>query len=136
MQPINETLAPNDLVEGIFGGARGYAPVRVLTQFATLKSIDVVAYALRKDDLGRLLQITNGSAVTITVRPQSEEPFPDMGAVAIWQYGAGLVTVAEGPGVTVRTAETLVSGGQYGAMTLIHISGEEWLLTGYLAAAA
>jgi hypothetical protein len=81
------------------------------------------------------LRTTASSAVTITVPPQSSVTWAADTEIVIEQAGTGQITVAGGSGVTVRTSQTLKSGGQYGAITLKRVAADEWVLSGEREAA-
>jgi hypothetical protein len=88
-------------------------------------------YTLVLTDAGKEIRFTNGSAVSLTIPPNSSVAFPIGTEIIIVQYGAGTVTVGPGSGVTINSA-----GGrldlyeQYSAAALIKQNVDEWLLAG------
>lgn len=86
-------------------------------------------------DNGGYIVTSNGSAVTITVPPNSSVAFPTGSEVVVFQGGAGQVTFAAGSGVTIRSKDSnLKITAQYAAATLKKIATDEWHLLGDLEA--
>lgn len=92
-------------------------------------------YTLVLTDAGKLVTLSNASAITMTVPPNSSVAFPIGTQVILSQLGAGQVTVAAGAGVTIRTPETLLLADQYSTAALIKIGTDEWIISGRLEAA-
>jgi len=89
------------------------------------------AYTFTTLDSGKLVSVSNATAVTITVPPNSSQAFPVNSRLDFWQKGAGQITVAAGAGVTIRSSGgKLKLSGQYSAATLTKIATDEWLLFG------
>ncbi len=85
-----------------------------------------------KDSLG--VQMTKGTANTLTVPPNSDVPFRIGTIIPIEQYGAGQTTVQAGAGVTLRSRGGLLAlAAQYSVASLRKIATDEWLLAGDLA---
>ena len=84
---------------------------------------------------GKRLLVNSGSAVTITIPLNSSVAFTIGDEIELVQYGAGVVTLAPyDAGVTIRSRESALSiDGQYGAVSLVKIASDEWLLVGALA---
>lgn len=91
------------------------------------------SYTLALTDRGKTVTLSNASAVTLTIPPQSSIAWPANARIDLAQLGAGQVTVTPGSGVTLRsyTSKTKIAG-QYAAATLIRLSADEWLLVGAL----
>ena len=106
----------------------GLSPMGVNAQTGT-------TYTLVLADAGKLVTLNNGSAITMTVPPNSSVAFPIGTRIALLQLGAGQVTVAQGSGVTVNTAETLKLNDQYAAAELLKTATDTWVLFGRLEAA-
>lgn len=81
--------------------------------------------------------LSNASAITLTVPPNSSVAFDIGTALTFEQTGAGAVTVAPGSGVTINknSADTLVLDGQYSVASLIKTGTDAWTITGRLVAA-
>lgn len=101
---------------------------------STINAQTGTGYTLVLADAGKLVTLTNAGAITLTVPPNSSVAFAVGDTVNIAQLGAGQVTVAEGAGVTVNTAETLVLQDQYSTATLVKTATDTWLLAGRLVA--
>ena len=100
----------------------------IITEAGTTKT-----FALT--DIGAYVRTTSGSAVTITVPPNSSVAFPTGTEVVVFQAGAGQVTFAAGAGVTVNSKDSnLKLTGQYSSGTLKKVATDEWDLVGDLTA--
>ena len=94
-----------------------------------------VTYTLALADQGKIVESTNGSAVTVTVPPFSSIALPIGSQVTFSQMGAGQITFAAGVGVTLRSdGGKLKTASQYSVATLIKRDTDEWVLAGNLGA--
>jgi len=85
-------------------------------------------------DAGKMVTLTNGSAIALTVPPNSSVAFEVGTQIIIYQGGAGTVTVGPGSGVTVNSAGSLLDlNGQYAQATLTKIGTDVWVASGNLA---
>ena len=92
-------------------------------------------YTLVAGDAAEMVSLSNASAITLTVPPNSSVAFPTGTQIILYQAGAGQVTVAAGAGVTLRSQGTkLKLTGQYAVASLIKIGTNEWILAGNVAA--
>jgi hypothetical protein len=118
--------APADATQVLLGtGAYGIlAVLAVDTQTGT-------TYTLVLGDGGKLVTLSNASAITMTVPPNSSVAFAVGTQIAVAQLGAGQVTVAPGSGVTISSrGAALKIAGQYGMATLVKTATDTWLLSG------
>lgn len=108
--------------------AGGGGPVAINAQTGT-------AYTLVLDDADKLVTLSNGSAITLTVPANASVAFPVGTVIALAQLGAGLVTVVGASGVTVNgvTPGSQALAGQYATVTLTKLATNTWLLSGGLA---
>jgi hypothetical protein len=113
------------LIDG--SGADLLATVTVATDTGT-------SYTYALTDAGTYKRHSNASAITATVPPNSSVAFPIGSQITVEQSGAGLLTIAAGAGVTIRTTTTLKMNAQYAVATLIKVAADEWNLTGNLSA--
>jgi hypothetical protein len=91
-------------------------------------------YTLALADAGTVVEATSASSVTVTVPPNSSVAFPIGAVVELLQYGAGTLTIAAGAGVTIRSANNLLSARtQYSVLALRKRATNEWVLAGDLA---
>ena len=100
-----------------------------------LNSQTGTTYTLASTDSAKLVSLSNASAITLTVPPNSTWAAPVGTQVILYQAGAGQVTVAAGSGVTIRSnGAKLKLNGQYAVASLIKIATDEWILAGNTAA--
>lgn len=92
-------------------------------------------YTLVLSDAGKMVTLTNASAITLTVPPNSSVAFPTNTRIDLLQYGAGQVTVAAGAGVTIYSkASALKLSAQYAGATLWKKATDTWVLVGDISA--
>ena len=85
-------------------------------------------------DAGAYIRCTSGSATTVTVPPNSSVAFPTGTEVNVRAAGAGQVTIAQGAGVTINSAETLKLRKQGSTGTIKKVATDTWDLMGDLEA--
>lgn len=86
-------------------------------------------YTLVLTDAGKLVTLSNASAIAVTVPTNASVAFPVGSEVELQQIGAGDVTVAGDTGVTVSAAEGLVFSDQYQRALLTKIATNTWLFS-------
>ncbi len=90
-------------------------------------------YTLALSDAGKLVTLSNASAITLTVPAETTVVFPTGSRVDIAQLGAGQVTVVGASGVSVDAKDGDDKlAGQYSAATLIYLGSDDWLMIGDL----
>jgi hypothetical protein len=93
------------------------------------------SYTAVLGDDGKLITADNGSAITLTIPPNSSVAFGIGTQINIMQLGAGAVTVTAGAGVTLRSAGSkLKTNGQYSVATCCKIATDTWVVIGNLTA--
>lgn len=92
-------------------------------------------YTLVAADVGKLVKLTNASAITLTL-PQDSDAAYDIGKYTdLRAGGAGQVTVVAGSGATLRVSGlTAKSRAQYARFGVQKVAANEWDLYGDLAA--
>ena len=92
-------------------------------------------YTLILADAGKLVTLTNASAITLTVPTHAAVAYPVGTVIALAQLGAGLVSIAGASGVTINGAApgSDALAGQWAAATLTKLATDTWLLSGGLA---
>ena len=100
--------------------------------YNTALSAQTAAYTFVLADRGKLVTVSNGSAVNCTVPPNSSVAFAVGTSIMVAQTGAGQVTMVAGSGVTLRSSPGLKLRAQYSSCTCTKIATDEWLLTGDL----
>jgi hypothetical protein len=110
------TEGVNDIAFGVFNAQTG------------------TTYTLALTDVAKVVSLTNGSAITLTIPTNATVAFPTGTQILLYQGGAGQVTVG-GAGVTLRAqgSKTKISG-QYGVAGLLKVGTDEWVLFGNTAA--
>lgn len=90
-------------------------------------------YTLALADLGKLVEFTSSTQVTLTIPADSSVNFTQGDRIDIVQIGAGQVTIAGASGVVVNAYDNgLKTNGQYAAATLIKRAANTWLAVGNL----
>ena len=84
-------------------------------------------------DGGKLVTLSNASAITLTIPPNSSVAYPVGTKLDFIQIGAGQVTVAGGTGVTVNSTPTLKFRAQHSGASCVKIATDTWQLVGDLA---
>ncbi len=113
---------------------RALVEAEKLGERAGVNRQDGTSYTLVLGDKGKLIEMNNASANTLTVPPNASVAFPVNSWVDIAQFGAGQTTIAAGSGVTIRSSGgKLKLTGQYSGATLIKRGTNEWLLIGDIA---
>ena len=76
-------------------------------------------------DSGKIVTLNNGSAITLTIPPNSSVAYPVGSSLTFISIGAGLTTFAQGSGVTIAsvggTATAPIITAQHGSATAIKI---------------
>jgi hypothetical protein len=110
------TEGVNDIAFGVFNAQTGTTYTLVLT------------------DVAKVVSLTNGSAITLTIPTNATTAFPLGTQILLYQGGAGQVTIG-GAGVTIRSqGSRLKINGQYGVAGLLKIATDEWVAFGNLIA--
>jgi hypothetical protein len=92
-------------------------------------------YTLALADDGKVVEMNNASANTLTVPPNSSVAFPVGAQILVLQTGAGQTTLAAGAGVTVNSKDgNLKLSAQWCAATLIKRATDAWVVVGDLSA--
>lgn len=91
-------------------------------------------YTLVLGDAGKLIEMSNASAITLTVPPNADVAFAVGTQITLVQTGAGTVTVSPGSGVTISSNGSLTDlGGQYAIAVLYKQATNVWILGGDIA---
>ena len=119
----NKTLtSPTITTPAISGGTMVYA----------LNS-QAASYTLVLTDASKVLPVSNASANTVTVPPNSSVAFPIGSVVTLIQTGAGQTTITAGAGVTIRSEDSkLKIKAQYAVAGLLKTDTDTWVAFGNL----
>jgi hypothetical protein len=130
---------PTDLVTDlpadfeIFGDAVDSSVFEIETQ-VDINSQTGTTYTLVSADRGKLVSLSNASAITLTIPTNSTTAFPTGTRIDIIQTGAGQVTVG-GAGVTINSKDSNKKLSEQGsAASLIKFATDTWWLVGDLSA--
>lgn len=85
------------------------------------------SYTLVLTDAGKQVTMSNASASTLTVAPNSSVAFATGVIIKVIQLGAGAVTLTAGSGVTISSNATSLAMTQYQVATLIKIGTDTWV---------
>ena len=100
----------------------------------TLNS-QAASYTLVLSDAGKVIPVSNASANTVTVPPNSSVAFPIGSVVTLIQTGVGQTTITAGAGVTIRSENSkLKLKAQYATAGLLKIDTDTWVAFGNLSA--
>lgn len=117
------------------GTAAVLAAAAVFAQAQPINAQTGTSYTLQVSDAGKLVTLTNGSAVTLTVPSDATAAIPVGSYVELLQGGAGQVTVVAGSGATLRVGGlTAKARGQWSSLGVQKIAADTWRLYGDLAA--
>jgi hypothetical protein len=93
------------------------------------------SYTLVLADAGTLVEMSNASANTLTIPPDSSLAFPNGTQILVVQAGSGQTTLVAGSGVTIRSKDgNLKLSAQWCGVTLIKRAPNNWLALGDLSA--
>lgn len=88
------------------------------------------SYTLVLSDRGKVVELNNASAITLTVPPNSSVAFDVGDQIVLEQSGVGQVTVTDGAGVNVRAPNGKKLRTQYSPGTLRYKGSDEWHFAG------
>jgi hypothetical protein len=141
-QPTSETISGivelATAAETLTGtdNARAIHPAGAFATFAA-KNVVINAqtgtsYTLVLTDAGKLITLSNASAITLTVPANASVAFPIGTTIDLAQIGAGQVTVSNAS-ATINSTPSRLLRAQYSTATLIKYLTDTWLLVGDLA---
>jgi hypothetical protein len=103
-------------------------------QNVTLNAQTGTTYTPVLADNGKLVTLSNASAITLTVPTNASVAYATGSIINIQQIGAGQVTVVGDTGVTVTGTPGLKLRAQYSAASIIKTGTDSWTLIGDLSA--
>lgn len=106
----------------------------VLEAPLTTRTVSVTSDTPVLADAGKLIELSNTSAITVTVPLNSSQAFPIGTQINLLQTNTGQVTVAGAGGVTVNANPGLKLRGQWSFATLIKRATDTWVLVGDITA--
>ena len=93
-------------------------------------NVQTVAYTLALTDKDKMVEVTLGTALNITIPPNSTVAFGVGAQVHILRAGAGAVTIVAGTGVTVNSSDGLKLRAQWSSATAIKRATNTWVVLG------
>lgn len=94
--------------------------------------VTALTKSLTLSDANTEQEMNNASPQTLTIEPDSTTNFPIGTRIDVINFGAGIVTLAEGAGVTIVRVNTLTMNGQGSAVQLVKRSANTWSAVGGL----
>lgn len=95
----------------------------------------IASYTAVLTDDGKLITLSNASANTLTIPPNSSVAFGVGTQINIAQLGAGQTTIVAGAGVTLNSAGTkLKLAAQFALATCVKTDTNTWFVVGNLSA--
>lgn len=95
----------------------------------TINSQTGTTYTLVLADAGKVVEISNASAITVTVPTNASVAFPIGTVIEVFQLGAGQITIAVGS-ITLRAPGGAKTRVQYSTLSLRKRATDEWVVTG------
>jgi len=92
------------------------------------------SYTLILSDAGKMIEVSNTSAITLTVPTHASVAFPIGTQINILQTNTGQITVAGASGVTINSNPGLKLRAQWSFATLIKRATNTWVLVGDITA--
>jgi len=110
--------------------AQGTLADAALPKVKTINAQTGTTYTLVSGDLGKVVTCSNAAAVTLTVPPNASVAFAVGSTIEVIGVGAGVVTIAQGAGVTVNATPSLVFRAQHSGCTLVKTATDTWQAVG------
>jgi hypothetical protein len=113
------------------GGIAAWVEYTTSGSPATINAQSGTTYTLVLADAQNIVELTNASAITLTVPPNASVAFPVGTVIELHQGGAGDVTVAAGVGVTLNSRGSAFDlAGIHAIAALRKVAINTWRLTG------
>ena len=90
----------------------------------------VTSYTLVLADQGKIVELSNAAAISLTVPTNASVAFPVGTQILLASTGSGQVTVSGNVGVTINSSNGLKLRSQWSVATLIKRATNTWLLSG------
>jgi hypothetical protein len=104
-------------------------PSNTIVSHIAINTQTGTSYTLALSDDGKLVQMNNSSANTVTIPANSSVAFPVGTKIIIQKYGAGDTTISGASGVTVRDPNSLATiSTQYDCRVILQTSVNEWVI--------
>lgn len=120
----------------LIGPAGATGPAGSNGNWSTPQAINTqtgTTYTLQLADAGNLVTLNNSGAITLNITTDGSISYPTGTRYDICQLGAGRVTITPVSGVTINSANGLITRAEYSCATLVKLSYDTWLAVGDLA---
>jgi len=105
--------------------------VNMPTPIKSINSQTGTSYTLVIGDIDKLITLSNTSAITLTIPPESSVNFPVGTVIDICQLNTGQVTVSPGSGVTINSADSRNKlRVRYSSGSIVKSGTNTWILIG------
>lgn len=136
---LTEAASSGDVIQilspSVFNVQNVYTTSEVDSLIATktINSQSGTSYTLVLSDAGKFIEMTNSSANSITIPPDSSVNFPVGTKIDIIQFGSGITSISPDTGVTLNSegGKRKISN-QYSSAYIIKRSSNNWILIGSL----
>ncbi len=91
-------------------------------------------YTLVSADAGKIVEVSNASAITVTIPTNASVPYAIGTQITILQTGAGQITIADPSGGTLNATPGKKLRAQWSSATLLKRGTDTWVLMGDLTA--
>ena len=100
-----------------------------------IRTLATTSHTLEASDLGRILETTGASVVTVTIPAEATVPFESGTLINITQVGAGVATITAAPGVALNgvAGGSVALDGQWSGAALTKRGADAWIVQGALA---
>jgi len=115
----------------IYSGSAWVDPVEYTAMFG-INAQTGTSYTLVLGDRGKMIELNNAAAITLTVPTNASVAFPIGTQISFTQVGAGQVTVAGTP--TINATPGLKTRTQWSVGTLYKRATDQWVAFGDLIA--
>jgi len=112
------------------GGASFQTVTSGVSTLDITANVQTAAYTLALTDKDKMVEVTLGTALNITIPPNSSVAFGTGAQVHILRAGAGAVTIVAGTGVTVNSSDGLKLRAQWSSATAIKRATNTWVVLG------
>jgi hypothetical protein len=89
-------------------------------------------YSLVTGDLGKIVEVSNTSAITLTVPTNTSQPLATGANITVLQTNTGQISITGAVGVTVNATPGLKLRTQWSSATLIKRGTDTWVAIGDL----
>lgn len=96
----------------------------------TANSQTGTTYTLVLADAGKVVELTNAAAITLTIPTNASVAFPVGTVIELYQGGAGQVTVSTSASPGLRAPDGAKLAKQYASASLRKRATDEWILSG------